>query len=93
MPTRRRVDAVLRELSRADRGGQGVEVTVGVDEDRAVLGCEPMDHGDLRVEVLPPGELLRADRLLKSASMTDWQAIEELLLRLAEAVGARRNAA
>jgi DNA polymerase III delta subunit len=28
------------------------------------------------------GELLRTDRLLKSASLTDKQAMEELLLRL-----------
>ncbi|MBW3628524.1 MAG: DNA polymerase III subunit delta [Gemmatimonadetes bacterium] len=39
------------------------------------------------------GELLRTDRLLKSASLNDRQALEELLLRLAEGVGTRRNAA
>lgn len=38
-------------------------------------------------------ELLRTDRLLKSASMTDRQAIEELVLRLAGGVTPRRNAA
>jgi DNA polymerase III delta subunit len=38
-------------------------------------------------------EMLRSDRLLKSASLTDRQAIEELLLRLAEGVRSRRNAA
>jgi DNA polymerase-3 subunit delta len=37
-------------------------------------------------------ELLRTDRLLKSASLNDRQAIEELLLRL-WAVGSRREAA
>jgi DNA polymerase-3 subunit delta len=36
-------------------------------------------------------ELLRTDRLLKTASLTDRQAIEELLLRLAE-LGAPRGA-
>jgi hypothetical protein len=29
-----------------------------------------------------PGELLRTDRLLKSASLSDRRALEELLLRL-----------
>ncbi len=38
-------------------------------------------------------ELLRTDRLLKSTSLTDRQAIEELLLRLAARVGPRRSAA
>lgn len=38
-------------------------------------------------------ELLRTDRLLKSASLTDRQALEELVLRLAERVAPRRNAA
>lgn len=38
-------------------------------------------------------ELLLTDRLLKSASLTDRQAVEELLLRLAERVGPRRHAA
>jgi DNA polymerase III subunit delta len=38
-------------------------------------------------------ELLRTDRLLKSASLTDRQAIEELILRLAEGLRPRRNAA
>ena len=38
-------------------------------------------------------EMLRTDRLLKSAPLTDRQAIEELLLRLAERVGTRRRAA
>ena len=38
-------------------------------------------------------ELLRTDRLLKSASLTDRQAMEELLLRLAERVAPRRRAA
>jgi DNA polymerase-3 subunit delta len=38
-------------------------------------------------------ELLRTDRLLKSASLTDRQAVEELLLRLAERVRSKRNAA
>ncbi|MEX2584148.1 MAG: DNA polymerase III subunit delta [Gemmatimonadota bacterium] len=37
-------------------------------------------------------ELLRSDRLLKSASMTDRQAIEELLLRLALAESPSRGA-
>lgn len=37
------------------------------------------------------GELLRTDRLLKSASLTDRQALEELILRLAE-IGAGRPA-
>jgi DNA polymerase III delta subunit len=38
------------------------------------------------------GELLRADRLLKSASLSDRQAIEELLLRL-WGIGRRQAAA
>jgi DNA polymerase III subunit delta len=38
-------------------------------------------------------ELLRTDRLLKSASMTDRQALEELLLRLWGEAGATRAAA
>jgi DNA polymerase III subunit delta len=38
-------------------------------------------------------ELLRTDRLLKSTSLTDRQAIEELLLRLADAMPGRRSAA
>jgi DNA polymerase III subunit delta len=38
-------------------------------------------------------ELLRTDRLLKSTSLTDRQAMEELLLRLAAHVGPRRSAA
>ena len=38
-------------------------------------------------------ELLRTDRLLKSASLTDRQAVEELLLRLAERVPPSRRAA
>jgi DNA polymerase III delta subunit len=37
-------------------------------------------------------ELLRADRLLKSASLTDRQVVEELLLRL-HALGDVRSAA
>jgi DNA polymerase III delta subunit len=37
-------------------------------------------------------ELLRTDRLLKSASLNDRQAIEELLLRL-WGIGSRREAA
>ncbi len=39
------------------------------------------------------GELLRTDRLLKSTSLTDRQAIEELLLRLADLPASRRSAA
>ena len=39
------------------------------------------------------GELLRTDRLLKTASLTDRQAMEELLLRLAERLSRRRSAA
>jgi DNA polymerase III subunit delta len=38
-------------------------------------------------------ELLRTDRLLKSASLTDRQAMEELLLRLHALAGLRENAA
>jgi DNA polymerase-3 subunit delta len=38
-------------------------------------------------------ELLRTDRLLKSASLTDRQAMEELLLRLRAAVPGRERAA
>jgi DNA polymerase III subunit delta len=38
-------------------------------------------------------ELLRTDRLLKSASLSDLQAMEELLIRLQERVGERRSAA
>lgn len=39
------------------------------------------------------GELLRTDRLLKTAPLTDRQAIEELLLRLAAARSTPRSAA
>jgi DNA polymerase-3 subunit delta len=38
-------------------------------------------------------ELLRTDRLLKSASLNDRQAMEELLLRLADLPASRRSAA
>lgn len=38
-------------------------------------------------------ELLRTDRLLKSTSLTDRQAIEEMLLRLADRISTRRTAA
>ena len=38
-------------------------------------------------------ELVRTDRLLKSAPLSDRQAIEELLLRIAARVGQRRRAA
>jgi DNA polymerase-3 subunit delta len=38
-------------------------------------------------------ELLRTDRLLKTTSLTDRQAMEELLLRIAERLSRRRNAA
>ena len=38
-------------------------------------------------------DLLRTDRLLKSTSLTDRQAMEELLLRLAALPSARRSAA
>jgi DNA polymerase III subunit delta len=42
---------------------------------------------------LAVAEMLRTDRLLKSASLTDRQALEELILRLAEGVSTRRSAA
>lgn len=46
---------------------------------------EPMSRRWSAAEVdAAVAELLRTDRLLKTASMTDRQAIEELLLRLAE---------
>jgi DNA polymerase III subunit delta len=38
-------------------------------------------------------ELLRTDRLLKSASLSDLHAMEELLIRLHERIGERRSAA
>jgi DNA polymerase III subunit delta len=39
------------------------------------------------------GELLRSDRLLKSASLTDRQAMEELVLRIQAVAGGRKVAA
>jgi len=55
---------------------------------------EPQARGWTPVEVDSAlEELLRTDRLLKSASLTDRQAMEELLLRLATRFPSRRTAA
>lgn len=55
---------------------------------------EPQARGWTPEEIdLALEELLRTDRLLKSTSLTDRQAVEELLLRLAMQLPSRRTAA
>jgi DNA polymerase-3 subunit delta len=73
-------EALERELKSFQKTGIGRTVSAS----RAWT----LEEVDVAVE-----ELLRTDRLLKSASLTDRQAVEELLLRLAERVSPRRNAA